>query len=41
MTVDSKGGIDVFRVLPGAAAHPVPETPVPPPRPWWAQFDTD
>ena len=41
MTVDSKGGIEVFRVLPGARKAPVPDTPPVPPRPWWARFDTD
>lgn len=41
MTVDSKGGIEVFRVMADAASAPLPQTPVPPPQPWWAQFDTD
>lgn len=37
----TKGGIAVYRVLPGAAAAPVPTTPHTPPAPWWARFDTD
>ncbi len=41
MTVKSKGGIEVFRVMADAASAPVPQTPVAPPPPWWAQFDTD
>lgn len=41
MTVESKGGIEVFRVMPEAASAPLPQTPTPPPQPWWAQFDTD
>lgn len=41
MTLNSKGGIEVYRVLPGAAAAPVPNTPAPPPAPWWSRFDTD
>ena len=41
MTLASKGGIEVYRVLPGAASAPVPPTPNPPPVPWWTEFDTD
>ncbi|HEX5313552.1 MAG TPA: hypothetical protein VFX38_01400 [Gammaproteobacteria bacterium] len=41
MTLSSKGGIEVYRVLPSAAAAPIPPTPKPPPAPWWARFDTD
>lgn len=41
MTLASKGGIEVYRVLPAAASAPMPVTPVPPPPPWWAVFDTD
>lgn len=41
MTLSSKGGIEVYRVLPTAASAPVPATPAPPPTPWWAEFDTD
>ncbi|MGH8427466.1 MAG: ArnT family glycosyltransferase [Gammaproteobacteria bacterium] len=41
MTLTSKGGIEVYRVLPGAGDAPVPPTPTPPPVPWWAEFDTD
>lgn len=41
MTLASKGGIAVYRVLPGAAAAPVPATPAPPPVRWWERFDTD
>lgn len=41
MKLPTKGGIAVYRVLPGAAAAPLPTTPQPPPAPWWARFDTD
>lgn len=41
MLLASKGGIEVYRVLPGAAQAPLPSTPTPPPTPWWARFDTD
>ncbi|MGH8225592.1 MAG: hypothetical protein ACRER1_05530, partial [Gammaproteobacteria bacterium] len=41
MRLSTKGGIAVYRVLPGAAAAAVPATPQTPPVPWWAQFDTD
>jgi len=41
MKLDTKGGIVVYRVLPGAAAAPVPTTPAPPPHHWWERFDTD
>lgn len=41
MTLSSKGGIQVFRVLPGAAAKPLPSTPAPLSAPWWSRFDTD
>ncbi len=41
MQLTTKGGIAVYRVLPGAAKAPVPTTPQSPPLPWWAQFDTD
>lgn len=41
MTITSKGGIVVYRVMPGAGALPVPPTPQPPPAPWWSRFDTD
>ncbi|MGA7964481.1 MAG: hypothetical protein WCB49_01015 [Gammaproteobacteria bacterium] len=41
MTLSSKGGITVFRVMPGAAMAPLPTTPAPPPAPWWSRFDTD
>lgn len=41
MTLDSKGGIEVYRVLPGAERAPLPATPPPPSVPWWGRFDTD
>lgn len=41
MTLSSKGGIKVFRVMPGAARAPLPATQAPPPVPWWSRFDTD
>ena len=41
MLLASKGGIMVYRVLPGAAQAPMPKTSPPPPIPWWARFDTD
>ncbi|HEX5313953.1 MAG TPA: hypothetical protein VFX38_03470 [Gammaproteobacteria bacterium] len=41
MTLESKGGIEVYRVLPSAASAGLPPTPAPPPTPWWARFDTD
>jgi 4-amino-4-deoxy-L-arabinose transferase-like glycosyltransferase len=41
MMLRSKGGIVVFRVLPGAAGAPLPATPKPPATPWWSRFDTD
>jgi len=41
MNLDTKGGIVVYRVLPGAAAAPLPPTPAPPPQRWWERFDTD
>jgi 4-amino-4-deoxy-L-arabinose transferase-like glycosyltransferase len=41
MKITSKGGIYVYRVLPGAAKRPTPNTPLPPPAPWWSRFDTD
>lgn len=41
LRVDTEGGLVLYRVLPGAAALPVPKTPVPPPHHWWEQFDTD
>jgi 4-amino-4-deoxy-L-arabinose transferase-like glycosyltransferase len=40
-TLASKGGIEIYRVLPSAVSAPVPVTAVPPPTPWWAEFDTD
>ncbi len=41
MTLSTKGGVAVYRVLPGAANAPVPTTPPPPPIRWWERFDTD
>jgi 4-amino-4-deoxy-L-arabinose transferase-like glycosyltransferase len=41
MRLSTKGGILVYRVLPGARTAALPKTPTPPPAPWWSRFDTD
>lgn len=39
--LQSKGGIEVYRLLPKASKLSLPATPVPPPHLWWERFDTD
>lgn len=41
MFLKSKGGFEVYRVLPSALKAPVPVTPNPPKQHWWNRFDTD
>lgn len=41
VSVQANGDMRLYRVLPGAARLPLPDTPSPPPRHWWDQFDTD
>lgn len=41
LRVQAEDPMVLYRVLPAAAAMPVPATPAPPPWHWWEQFDTD
>lgn len=41
MFLKSKGGFEVYRVLPAALGSAIPATPIPPKMHWWDQFDTD
>ena len=33
--------LHLYRLIPGAADQPIPQTPDPPPVQWWEKFDTD
>ncbi|HEX5339398.1 MAG TPA: hypothetical protein VFX47_00780 [Gammaproteobacteria bacterium] len=41
LDVKAEDPMALYRVLPGAATQPLPQTPQPAPAQWWQQFDTD
>ncbi|HET7921935.1 MAG TPA: hypothetical protein VFM15_04190 [Gammaproteobacteria bacterium] len=41
LEVKAEDAMVLYRVLPGAARHSLPDTPEPAPAEWWQQFDTD